>query len=175
MAVQVVDRAPRTRCYICGDAQIKGLCHHCGRAMCAEHSPLVADGQGFSFSAEFAGLSLRQTACGEAPVHCVYCDHAVLKPNLWPLVFGILLAFAGLFFQEDRIRWLLVLSGLGVVVFGVYSYWQRGRTILQSRPALPMLPRFERVKVQEKLSGKVRKTLTGWTSKQDIKLISLDP
>jgi len=155
MAVRVVDHAPHTRCYICGDTQIKGLCHHCGRAMCEEHTPLVDNGRGFSFSAEFIGLNLRETECPEAPIHCEYCDHVVLKPNLWLLVASILLALAGLFFQDDRIRWLLALSGSGLVVFGIYSYWRRLQIIQRSRPSLPVVPRFEQVKLREALNGRV--------------------
>ena len=53
--------------------------------MCAKHSP--ATGRFGSPSAEFARLGLKDTACGDTPVHCKKHRHVV---RIWPrwLVLG---------------------------------------------------------------------------------------
>jgi hypothetical protein len=155
MAVQIVDRPLRTRCYICGDYRIEGLCHHCGRAMCKAHAPVVDNGRGFSFSAEFTGLNLRQTECSEAPFHCEYCDHAVLRPGYWVIVAGVVLILAGVFLLKDADRLLAVWAGVVCAALGVYARWQRSQIIQQSRPPLPVVPRFKQVKIHEALNGRV--------------------
>src|ERR1700722_11599193 len=40
MPLKVIDRAPEARCYQCGSTNIRSVCHHCTRPMCARHGSL---------------------------------------------------------------------------------------------------------------------------------------
>ncbi len=71
------------------------------------------------------------------------------------IVAGLVLALAGLFLLEHADRQLAVWGGLACAALGIYARWQRQRIIQQSRPPLPVVPRFERVKVYETLNGKI--------------------
>lgn len=86
MEQQKVDRAPAARCYRCGSTEILSLCHHCGKPMCKEHSPLaffsgskrVAHPTPMPVSREFAWLKLRESSPLQAAVyHCEEHDHSV--------------------------------------------------------------------------------------------------
>ena len=37
MTVSLQPRAPRVRCYKCGSSDVRALCHHCWRPVCAKH------------------------------------------------------------------------------------------------------------------------------------------
>jgi hypothetical protein len=154
MGVRVIERAPQTRCYMCGNAQIMSVCHHCGQAMCREHTP-PTDQHGLFLSAEFTDLNLQQTECREVPIHCEYCDHTVLKRGFLVIAAGALLLLASLFLSRDADRLLAIVGGLGCIALGIYARRQRSRLIRQSRPWLPVLPRFDRIKVHETLRGRV--------------------
>jgi hypothetical protein len=83
---QRVDRAPTARCYRCGSTEILSLCHHCGRPMCEEHSPLafregikpVAHPTPTPASNEFGWLKLKDGSPLQAAVyHCEEHEHRI--------------------------------------------------------------------------------------------------
>ena len=79
MEQQKVDRAPAARCYRCGVTEIVSLCHHCGKPMCKEHSPLAfTEGTGAPLSREFGWLKLKESNPFQAAVyHCEEHEHRI--------------------------------------------------------------------------------------------------
>lgn len=157
MSVQVVKRAPQTRCYKCGTTQVMNICHHCGRAMCATHSLQVTDSTGKLLSIEFVELGLKDTKCGEGPMHCEHCAHIVQVPSAGLIVAGVLIALAGLVILTRNLvpGFIGVLIGGGLAVYSYNTNQQRAAEAARSRPPLPLLPRFDPVHVRETLRGHI--------------------
>lgn len=124
--------------------------------MCAEHS--TPERRFRRRSAEFAGLGLKDTACGETPVHCKEHRHVV---HIWPaplIACGFLLALVGvaLLATGRRTPGLLTLAAsplmfvVAVIVSGI-----RAQEARRKRPILPLLPRFNPVEVVETLPVRI--------------------
>jgi hypothetical protein len=157
MTLRVIDRAPQARCYECGSTDVRSVCHHCARPMCARHGSLAvgegadgspgtdtggagrepgaADGMAPNgadarpASREFAGLKL--TPIRAAVHHCADHDHVV----------GLL--STGISFASS--------------VMG-------RQTPAHELPPLPVFPDVNRVSVTERLTGEVRLTDAGYVS-----------
>lgn len=155
METQIIPHAPQSRCYTCGDTRVGNICHHCGRAMCATHTPAAFNGSGKLLSLEFVRLGLKDTKCGEGPTHCDECVHVVRQPSYIPIAVGAALVVAGLFIPNMLLDIVFVLIGAGLVAYGYYSNRRRSAEILRSRPLLPLLPRFDSVQVQEAFDGQI--------------------
>ncbi|ALG08420.1 hypothetical protein [Kibdelosporangium phytohabitans] len=152
MSIKLDTRAPRTRCHRCGDAEIAVICHHCGRPMCDDHRPEVADAISRPFTSEFEGLGLQQNS---SPYHCSDCDH-VVKPSVrkfayiaaGALAVGLLLAF--LTTAAGIIVMLLALAGGAAAV---YEDRRRTAEMIRTRPPLPVVPNIDAVSVRETVRG----------------------
>jgi hypothetical protein len=158
MTSSLITRPPQTHCYKCGSSQsIGSVCHHCGRLMCADHSPRVVDGRDRPLSAEFSGLDLEHTKSGVDPVHCENCQHFVRSQQLWMNVGGAASALAGLLvlilMHKVGLGLLVFALGVGLAVCGETLNRWRADAARRSRPVLPLLPRFDRVRVRETLEA----------------------
>lgn len=158
MPVRVIPHAPRARCYKCGVTGITSVCHHCGRPTCDLHTAKIETAPK---TAEFSDLSLGEDqgtdACGEFPFHCDDCQHAVKSPSWKLFVPGIVLGFAGIVALAKGVVAGLIglLIGGGLVVLADYINRQRRAAMQRNRPLLPLLPRFESVRVREVLKGRL--------------------
>ncbi len=143
MSLGVINRAPEARCYQCGSTDIRSLCHHCSRPMCAQHGSVAVreraagssaeelnDPDSRPMSREFAGLKLLPIR--EVVHHCEDHHHVV--------------------------RWLE--AGIGAA-----------NRVLRSRPVpagdlppLPVFPDVNTASVVERLTGEVQLTDAGYVS-----------
>lgn len=161
MSLHVIDRAPQVRCYQCGSTEIRSVCHHCARPMCALHgsvgvreraprTPADADAAGppgeraADLSAE-EGLvgpeakpasrefaGLKLPPIRAAVHHCADHDHTV---------------------------------GLLSAGFTAASGLLRGRqTAANALPPLPVFPDVNTASVVERLTGEARLTEAGYVS-----------
>jgi hypothetical protein len=164
MTVEIVSRAPRTRCYFCGRPEVDMICHHCGRAICGEHGPTpIPEGRTIE-NPEFTDIDLGHTAVGETGVHCENCIHHV-RTFKWMFFLGATIGALGIialvagFSAEDMpitIGALAMLAGIGLVVWGISL--QRGRyrnEIIDSRPPFPVIGKIQSVSVVESIHGRI--------------------
>ncbi|MGI5179250.1 hypothetical protein ACQEVZ_23245 [Dactylosporangium sp. CA-152071] len=167
MTEELVDRAPRVRCYECGSDRVFAVCHHCQRPMCDHHSPL-AYRQGGTLvrmpggsaeearpaSKELAGLHLG--GLREAVYHCK--DHVhMVRGSLMPWVYaGAGAAVLGLLLLCVAAKFGLFLILTGGLVGG--GAWLLGRAMATRivRPPLPLVPQVNTVELLERLAGYVR-------------------
>jgi hypothetical protein len=168
MQSTMTEHTPRTRCYRCGSLEAIRLCHHCGKAMCTEHCPIVLSPTGQPLSTEFSGLGLAEAQ--SAAYHCAEHAH-VCKGPLRPLirvglglaVVGVLVALASLF-----IGLVLLLCGVAMAVAGYLITRQRAEAARAARPPLPLIPDLISVSALETLHGKICLSKNGeYTSKVD--------
>jgi hypothetical protein len=150
------DHAPRTRCYSCGSTEIASLCHHCGKAMCGEHSPTVADPAGKSVSREFSGLGLDGKQAGA--YHCDEHAHivkgglkALIAVGIGVAVVGVVMTLANLI-----VGLALLVAGAGLAAGGYRAHQHRIAAALAARPPFPVIPNLDSVSVLETLHGQVR-------------------
>lgn len=161
MPVQLIEKAPYTRCYKCGNTNIAYVCHHCGRAICIDHQPNVFHPEAHKHTIEFTDLGFENSRCGQVPAHCMHCDHIIRKPNAAPIVFGIFAGITGTGFLLQKsentvmIGILCILLGLLTCFSGVIVYKKRERIVAESRPPLPLFPRFETIKMKEQWYGHI--------------------
>lgn len=117
-------------------------------------------------SAEFAGLDLKDTPCGEAPVHCPEHRHVVPRQLAWLIlggaaalaVVGGFLVVTGSFLVVTGGPWrgsLVLALSLVVALIGLIVHRQREDAAQRDRPVLPLLPRFDPVEVVETLPARV--------------------
>jgi hypothetical protein len=155
--------ASRIRCYKCGSPHIEYVCHHCGKPMCDKHVISALDTKGKLLSDEFTKLKL-SNECGEEPYHCERCIHIVRNPTWKPIVAGVIVFLLSLMaIPNDRLTVKLfgLLTGTGLVGYGVYTNSKRKEEFQQVKPQLPVLPRFDQVQIQEKLNGHLSLNLEG--------------
>jgi hypothetical protein len=167
--------APEVRCYRCGSPSVFSLCHHCGKPMCAEHSPnayraergQVTDGPQAPqadvqadkpVSRELTGLGLDDSQV--AVYHCE--DHAhVVKSELlaWRYA-GIAAGVLGLVLLAFAVipGLLLLLAGAAAAAYGFIIGRRRAQEARLARPPLPLVPELDTVTVVERLHGQVSLT-----------------
>ncbi len=183
MAELMVTRAPRVRCYKCGDENILAICHHCRRPMCPGHTPeafrqdgkLVQAPQGpggekaTTVSKELAGLRLG--GLREAVYHCDDHTHIVYGlPKYW-LGAGAGIAAIGLLLMllgADGFGLVLVLAGAAVAGASFLVY--KLLNAQSARPPLPIIPHLGAVDLIERISGYVR--LEGETYTSEVESIA---
>jgi hypothetical protein len=155
MSIQITDHPPRTRCYKCGSTNVEAVCHHCHRAMCALHIREPIDSKGRLISVEFTGLGLEE-ACGEVPIHCEFCHHVVHSPHAALAIAGIGIFFLALLLPLNiSTRFIGILLGGAMTGLGFYINKTRTEKLIQSRPHLPLLPRFSTIQIREIVRGKI--------------------
>jgi len=149
------EHTPRARCYRCGSPEVARLCHHCGMAMCAGHSPTVVSPAGQPVSKEFSGLGLAEAQ--SAAYHCDEHAHVVKGP-LWPVMWaGIGLAVAGVIVTLAAllIGLALLLCGAALAAGGYLISQRRAEAARAARPPLPLIPDLAPVSVLETLHGTI--------------------
>ncbi len=169
MQTKLYQNAPKTRCYKCGTEKIEYICHHCGKPMCKQHTFFVSvkasskienkeNRKQILLSKEFSKLILKDTKCGEEPFHCENCIH-IMKGVAWKrIVFGTFLIFISLMaIPNNRLgsKLLGIITGGGLVSYGIYANKQRRKQILKLKLPLPLLPNFDLVQIQETLTGSI--------------------
>jgi hypothetical protein len=135
------------------------LCHHCGRAACESDDLTATDATGKPLSAEFTDLGLDESRCGESPSHCEDCAHILRRPRPQLIVAGAVLALISLLLTilvGQPIFLVGMFLGGGLAAYGYYDNQQRTAAALRSRPPLPVLPRFDSIKLHETLQGTIK-------------------
>lgn len=149
--------ASEIRCYKCGSPHIEYVCHHCGRPTCDKHVFSAFGRRGKLLSDEFTKLRLTEE-CGEEPYHCEQCIHIIRDQSWKPIVIGItvfLLSLMAIPNSRLGIKLFGLLTGTGLVSYGLYANNRRKKEFDRSKPKLPVLPNFDQVQIKEVLSGHV--------------------
>lgn len=144
-------RAPSAHCYECGSMEIKAVCHHCGRPMCADCSVSSEVGRR---GTEFSDLGLDTVFAR----HCHDDDHTVDGGLRWLIVSGAILAVAGLFWLIAS-KWVglgMIVAGLVAVALGLWFRHRRRALALHDRPPFPLVPKLESVTLAETIHGEIR-------------------
>jgi hypothetical protein len=152
MTVVLEQRAPTVRCYECGSAEVRALCHHCWRPGCAHHVLAPPDWAQRLFGYEGNGPGLKQVP----PYHCNECAHIQFGHWLEVGVAGVGLALIGVFA-------VLVtrLPGLVLLVVGAsaaaWAYVRIRRRSVQVRAGLPvpLHPKVADVRLIERLGVRI--------------------
>jgi hypothetical protein len=153
---RIVERAPQTRCYKCGNPDTVCVCHHCGQAMCDQHKPATKNAAGKLLSSEFANLGLREHPAGEAAIHCERCAHVTKTPQAGLIVVGAFIFLAGALtaiLLQVSYGWIAALAGMVLAVAGYLNYSSKVREVAKTRQPAPLFPRFDAFRVQEDLEG----------------------
>lgn len=184
MQTALEPHAPEVRCYRCGSPSVFSLCHHCGKPMCAEHSPeayRAQHGQATDgaqaphtgvqtdkpVSRELVGLGL-----DDAQVAVYHCeDHAhTVKSELFAWRYaGIAAGVLGLVLLAFAVipGLLLFLAGAAAAAYGFIIGRRRAEEARLARPPLPLVPELDTVTVVERLHGQVSLTDDGYQSTAD--------
>lgn len=156
MATQIITRAAQARCYACGSAAITMVCHHCGQGLCNAHAPRRSDLQRWLWRGDFSGLGLPDDAA--QPVYCGDCVQTPQAPSTLVLAIGPLVALIGVLLLIQRFSpaalWLVLLGGvLALAAYGLQRRWRAASA--RTLPPLPLLPRFNSVKVRETIAARI--------------------
>jgi hypothetical protein len=154
------DRAPSARCYQCGSLTIKAVCHECGRTMCGKHVHTRTDGSNRPVSKEFV-LTLGPES--KAPVHCADHDHVVkgrLTATVWlggitAVIGGVLAGLGGGLAVAVPIGIGLLAAGLVGGGLGAWFDRRRRAAMLAARPALPLVPSVDAIRIDERVAGRL--------------------
>lgn len=163
MKSDIVKKPSQARCYKCGSVEVVQICHHCGKAICANH---ISKGGWSSFifkNREYAKLMLgEEIDKGEkVAAHCEPCrkkyhlpyDRLIFVETA--LLIGLFSLVGGLYFQRLG---LALLSGIflaGVVLellFNAKAYLPLFGGYV---PALPLIGRVREASIEEQISGKI--------------------
>jgi hypothetical protein len=131
--------------------------------MCDKHIFSVLDRKSKLLSDEFTKLKLSDE-CGEEPYHCERCIHIVRDQNWKPIIIGIIVFLLSLMVISNNrlgIKLFGLLTGAGLVGYGFYTNNKRKEEIHQLKPQLPVLPRFDKVQIQEVLHGRLSLSTEG--------------
>jgi hypothetical protein len=172
MPVKLVERAPAVGCYRCGKTDIHSLCHHCGKAMCKEHSTKafqqgsnrVHDPSGAKpVSAEYAGLNLSPVQA--AVYHCKEHEHTVGAGGALT-VLGIIIAVVGIIVAIFSLipGIVIMLVGAGIAAYDIVKRRRGQATAATSAPDFPLFPHMRAARVSEYLTGRVDLDTDGYTS-----------
>ncbi len=172
MQTSLLRKAPKTRCYKCGTEEIRYICHHCGKPMCEQHTFFVSSKDNKKIeSQEFSKLISKDTQCGEEPFHCENCIHTI-KGLAWKrIAFGTILFIISLMaIPNSRLGYKLLgmVTGGGLIGYGIYANKQRKKQILELKPPLPLLPNFDLVQIQENINGNIELNSDGNYDVSDI-------
>lgn len=164
MSLKVDDRAPQARCYQCGSTDIRSVCHHCARPICARHEA-GADRERVTGSSAASGAP-GVPAGPSAPVGSGSPGDDLGGPDSRP----VSREFAGLKLLpireavhhcEDHGHTVGRLAASFKTVNNVFG----GRpTPAGDLPPLPVFPDVNAVSVVESLTGEVQLTDAGYAS-----------
>jgi hypothetical protein len=158
MSLNVIDRAPQARCYECGSTDIRGVCHHCARPMCARHGSAAVRERVTSSGAPGRTDALGGPGASGAPVD------ELGGPDTRP----ISREFAGLKLLpiravvhhcEDHDHTVGVIDVSKQFVSGVFKGRQ---TPAGDLPPLPVFPDVNAVSIVERLTGHVQLNDAGY-------------
>jgi hypothetical protein len=161
MSLGVINRAPEARCYQCGSTDIRSVCHHCSRPMCAQHGSVAVRERATS-----SPIGPAASGAPSGPGTSGSPGEELNDPDTRPMS----REFAGLKLLPIRevvhhceddyhvVRWLD--AGIGVA-----NRVLRGRQVpADDPPPLPVFPDVNSVSVVERLTGEVRLTDAGYVS-----------
>lgn len=165
MEAEILPRVPEIRCYICGNENIKTLCHHCGRAMCAQHHFSFAPQKRFYQRIEdneYTYLGLEDSPDSGQASHCTDCFHFVVSYE--PLFYGVgmLGLIAIVSSMLIAVFWLaLAYIALGAALI-IVAFWaiqeEKARChaeMCKAAPPFPVFGRFPSITIRENISGTV--------------------
>ncbi|HRQ42570.1 MAG TPA: hypothetical protein PLD25_32035 [Chloroflexota bacterium] len=171
MQTAIIPLVQEIECYICGSKDIKKVCHHCGRAMCAVHGPFTAPARRFYNrirNDEYTDLDLPDPDKAETAVHCEYCNHYTVT---YEPVFGAMalvgIAAVIVSFASSPIWLTIILTSVGIITF-VISVWSiffqrnyRFRRMKTLFPPLPVWGRFPEIILTETVEGAIAVNANG--------------
>ena len=164
MSLKVIDRAPEARCYQCGSTDIRSVCHHCARPMCARHGSVAVRERATSSSIGpgTTGAPSGSSASGMSGSPGEELDGPDTRPISREFAGLKLLPIrAAVHHCEDHDHTVGRLSAGFKVVNGVLG----GRpTPVGDLPLLPVFPDVNTANVVERLTGEVQLTDAGYVS-----------
>jgi hypothetical protein len=164
MFLEVIDRAPEARCYQCGSTDIRSVCHHCSRPMCARHGSVAVRERVTSPSGApgATGVPAGSSASGGVGSPGDELDGPDTRPISREFAGLKLLPIrAAVHHCEDHDHIVGRLMAGIKAVNGVFG----GRpTPVGDLPPLPVFPDVNAVSVVERLTGDVQLTEAGYVS-----------
>jgi hypothetical protein len=170
MSLEVINRAPEVRCYECGSTDIRSVCHHCSRPMCAQHGSVAVHEPATSSSAgpDAAGAVNGPAASGvsgspsppSAPGEEELDGPAAKSTSREFAGLKLLPVQAAVHHCEDHDHTVGLLSAGIRVASGVLGRQTRADEL----PPLPVFPDVNTVNVVERLTGEVQLTDAGYVS-----------
>ena len=162
MSLKIIDRAPEVRCYQCGSTNIRSVCHHCSRPMCAQHGSVVV-GERTTGSPVGPGAGGTPDGLGESGSPGEEeLDDLVTKPTSREFAGLKLLPIrAAVHHCEDHDHTVGLLSAGITAASGVL---RRRQNPAYELPPLPVFPDVNTVSVVERLAGEVQLTDAGYVS-----------
>jgi hypothetical protein len=166
MPLKVIDRAPEVRCYQCGSTDVRSVCHHCARPMCAYHGSVAvreraADSPG---GLDVSGAPSGPGVSGSPGVSGA--EEEVDIPDTRPASrefagLKLLPIRAAVHHCEDHDHNVGVLSAGITAAKGVIG---RRQTPANELPPLPVFPDVNTASVVERLTGEAQLTDAGYVS-----------
>lgn len=154
MSLEVEDRAPEARCYQCGSTDIRSVCHHCSRPMCARHGSVAVRERATSPSVVPGGTGVPAgpSASGGADSPGEELDGPDTRPISREFAGLKLLPIqASVHHCEDHdhiVRWLI----------------RKFKAVNGVLPPVPVFPDVNAASVVERLTGEVQLTDAGYVS-----------
>ena len=174
MPVKTIERAPVVGCYRCGEAEIRSVCHHCGKVMCLEHSTKAfrqggnrvheaGDKDGKPASAEYGGLNLRPVQA--AVYHCKEHEHTVGQLGVLTIL-GIAIAVVGIIVTIFALvpGIVILLVGGGIAAYDIVKRYRDQASSVTTVPDFPLFPHVHEARVTEYLTGRVELEQDGYAS-----------
>jgi hypothetical protein len=168
MSLEVVDRAPEVRCYRCGSTDIRSVCHHCSRPMCARHGsvPVRERAPGSPGGADGTGAVSEPGAYGDEepadPEGTEGTEGTEARPASREFAGLKLLPIReAVHHCQDHYH---TVGRLGAGITAASGVLRRRQTPASELPPLPVFPDVNTVSVVERLTGEVRLTDAGYVS-----------
>jgi len=163
MSLKVIDRAPEVRCYQCGSTDIRSVCHHCARPICAQHGSVAVRERATSLSAgpDATGAPGGLGASGGPGSPSALADLDTRPTSREFAGLKLLPVQAAVHHCEDHDHTVGLLSAGVTVASGIL---RRRQTPADELPPLPVFPDVNTASVVERLTGEVQLTDAGYVS-----------
>lgn len=157
---KIRENASEISCYKCGVSEVTYVCHHCGQPMCVKHVFSAHNKKNKLLSDEFTKLKLSESSnkFTEEPYHCEQCIHIVQEKTWVPFIVAVsVLIFSLVAVPSSRlgVKILGFLTSAGLVGYGFYKNEKLKNEMRAFNPPLPVLPSFDKIKLQENLYGNI--------------------
>lgn len=142
-------------CYKCGSPRVLHVCHHCALPMCSSHVFAGIDKKGNLLSSEFTKLKLSKE-CGQEAFHCEKCFHTIRDQTVKPIIVGVIIILLSLILvSSNQLKIFCILSGVGLIGYGFYINKKNRVNLTRKKPALPVIPGFNKLQIKETVTGSI--------------------